>query len=246
MASLVEQARLFFIGSSIILSLHGTCQGTAKNILSKPSLIINRLGVFVTLSVVCLHYLFSKPKWNWIILGYIVASVVFSTVFMVASTIATEQILIGGGTATKLLSKLDILQRVTYSLKIWLADGFLVRFPFLPLYLSSSIKIRFTDYGSSGVVVISSPYSLVYYSSELLVCARSSFSGLFAECRAQCMVSNWIRRARIVPTTGPQVPRNRLAWRQLPRLFHCSQRHSHVPYRWEASPSTCNHPGTRG
>ena len=48
--------------------------------------------------------------------------------------------------------------------------------PLLTIVLVLIDQIRFTDYGSSGVVIISSPYSLVYCSSEPLVCARSSFS----------------------------------------------------------------------
>jgi hypothetical protein len=68
---------------------------------------------------------------NRIVLIYTIVSFIVSTIFMAASSKFVEVVLIESAVdpvgSAKLMPRLDLLQQVVYSMKIWLADSLLVR-----------------------------------------------------------------------------------------------------------------------
>ncbi|KAF8188116.1 hypothetical protein BJ912DRAFT_904192 [Pholiota molesta] len=109
MTSPVVTARLIFAGSAIVLAFY---------------------GVYFTLSAICIRYLLMNRGRNRVVLIYTVVSFIVSTIFMAASSKFVEVVLIESAVdpvgSAKLMPRLDLLQQVVYSMKIWLADSLLI------------------------------------------------------------------------------------------------------------------------
>jgi len=102
----------------------------ARLIFSSSAIVLLMYGIYFTLTLICIHFLLGNRTRNWVILSYTIATFLVTTIFLVASTKYVELIFIESAidplkTAT-LLSRLDLLQQVTYSIKIWLADSLLI------------------------------------------------------------------------------------------------------------------------
>ncbi|KDR81779.1 hypothetical protein GALMADRAFT_221645 [Galerina marginata CBS 339.88] len=102
-------ARLVFAGFSVVLVMY---------------------GVYFILTAICIHYLFTNRTKNWTVLSYLGVSLLVTTMFLAASAKYTELLLLESAFdpvgSQKLSLRLDLLQQVTYSVKIWLADSLLI------------------------------------------------------------------------------------------------------------------------
>lgn len=127
MASPLVTARLIFAGSAIVLTFYGTILAHRLTSVAEHGW----LGVYFTLSVICIRYLLLNRGRNRIVLIYTIVSFIVSTIFMAASSKFVEIVLIESAVdpigSARLVPRLDLLQQVVYSMKIWLADSLLVR-----------------------------------------------------------------------------------------------------------------------
>ncbi|KAF9003555.1 hypothetical protein BDQ17DRAFT_1355532 [Cyathus striatus] len=102
----------------------------AKLLYAGNAIVMLMYGIYFTLVVICLHYLYNRRSRNRLLLGYLIVSLLVTTVFLAASGKYTELILIESATnplgIAKLSARLDLAQRVAYSVKIWLADALLI------------------------------------------------------------------------------------------------------------------------
>ncbi|KAF5368485.1 hypothetical protein D9758_002230 [Tetrapyrgos nigripes] len=124
MSDPVTQAKLLFAGNDVVMLGY---------------------GVYVTITAICTHYLFTSNVRNWITIAYTVATFIVTTIFLVSSTKFTELLLIESamdpiGTA-KLSQRLDLLEQVVYSAKIWLADGLLIYRMWVVWFGNSTVTI---------------------------------------------------------------------------------------------------------
>ncbi|THV07506.1 hypothetical protein K435DRAFT_259805 [Dendrothele bispora CBS 962.96] len=102
----------------------------AKLFLGGNDVLLFGYGVYFSITVICVHYLFTSRIRNWITIAYTFATLIVTTIFLVSSAKFTAVTLIDSavdplGTA-KLIQRLDLLEQVVYSVKIWLADGLLI------------------------------------------------------------------------------------------------------------------------
>jgi hypothetical protein len=101
-----------------------------KLIFAGTSIVLLMYGVYFTLTAICIHYLFVNRRRNWPVVSYLVVSLLVTTMFLAASVKYTELLLLESAVnpaATEKLSlRLDLLQQVAYSVKIWLADSLLI------------------------------------------------------------------------------------------------------------------------
>ncbi|TFK39598.1 hypothetical protein BDQ12DRAFT_682076 [Crucibulum laeve] len=102
----------------------------SKLIFAGSAIVLLMYGIYFTLTVICLQYLLANGRRNWILVGYLTVSLLVTTMFMAASVKYTELILLESAVdplgSAQLASRLDLLQQVTYSVKIWLADSLLI------------------------------------------------------------------------------------------------------------------------
>jgi uncharacterized membrane protein YbhN (UPF0104 family) len=91
---------------------------------------------------------------NRVVLIYTVVSFIVSTIFMAASSKFVEVVLIESAVdpvgSAKLMPRLDLLQQVVYSMKIWLADSLLVRVLLMAARCHLNPPNRSIGYGSYG------------------------------------------------------------------------------------------------
>ncbi|KAF8909346.1 hypothetical protein CPB84DRAFT_1509098 [Gymnopilus junonius] len=101
--------KLLFAGSAIVLLMY---------------------GIYFILTAICIHYMFVNRTKNWLVLAYLIVSLLVTTLFLAASAKYTELLLLETAVnpvaTQKLSQRLDLLQQVAYSVKIWLADSLLV------------------------------------------------------------------------------------------------------------------------
>ncbi|KAF9477151.1 hypothetical protein BDN70DRAFT_881503 [Pholiota conissans] len=103
---------------------------TSKLLFAGSAIALTFYGVYFTLSVICIRYLLLQRGRNLVVLIYTIVSVLASTIFVASSAKFVEVLLIESavnpiGTAI-LVPRLDLLQQVVYSVKIWLADSLLI------------------------------------------------------------------------------------------------------------------------
>ncbi|KAF9559468.1 hypothetical protein CPC08DRAFT_708871 [Agrocybe pediades] len=106
----------------------------SKLIFAGTSIVLLMYGVYFTLTAICMHYVLSnfKRTRNWPILIYMIASLIVTTMFLGASGKYTEIILLElpfnppTAETERLFRRLDLMQQVTVSVKIWLADSLLI------------------------------------------------------------------------------------------------------------------------
>ncbi|PPR03192.1 hypothetical protein CVT26_008040 [Gymnopilus dilepis] len=118
----------------------------AKLIFAGSAIVLLMYGIYFTLTAICIHYIFNNRKRNWPVMIYLVVSLLVTTMFLAASAKYTELILLEMAAnplgTQKLSQRLDLLQQVAYSVKIWLADGLLI-YRLWIVWLGSYLMILF-------------------------------------------------------------------------------------------------------